>query len=305
MGEGNESTRAEAQPKLAGDGQTGGSGSPKGWKALKKGWKALKKGWKALKKGWKALKKNGWRVFFVLLGSAVAILGLVLWVAPALHGVTTDEQKTNTRVTDSAGRTTTTEVNRNTTTTTPGAGKSDAMFIAVFTVGVGLAAAAAMWHRIDEFTFGGVSIKLAEVVVVDQEIALVNAQVAEHVDSVVSTSVGNLIDGVRAITNEQKLAYVDLKAGEQWAPTNLSLYILLLERHSAIEVVIFIGQKNADSRRYFGAAPLGWLADRVKADNPTLADAYSTTDKSPLKSAADSHRLACELDGKGSTPADP
>jgi hypothetical protein len=224
---------------------------------------------------------------------------LVLWLAPALHGVTTIEQKTNTRVSDSAGRTTTTEVKRNTTTTTPGAGKSDAMFVAVFTVGVGLAAVAALWHRIGEFTFGGVSIKLAEAAVGDQEIALVNAQVAEHVDSVVSTAVGNLIDGVRAITKEQKVAYVDLKAGKLWAPTNLSLYVLLLERHSEIEVVIFIGQKNADSRRYFGAASLGWLADRVKADNPALADAYSAVDKSPLKSEAESQSLALALDGRG------
>ena len=278
MGEGNESTRAEAQPNLAGDGQTGGSGSPKGWKALKE-----------------ALKENGWRVVFVLLGSAVAILGLVLWLAPALHGVTTTEQKTNTRVTDSAGHTTTTNVERNTTTTTPGAGKSDAMFVAVFTAGVGLAAAAALWHRIGEFTFGGVSIKLAEAAVGDQEIALVDVGVAGFVGSVGSTTVGSLIDGVRAITNEQKLAYVDLEAGKLWAPTNLSLYVLLLARHSEIEVVVFKGQKDADSQRYFGAAQVGWLADRVKADNPTLADAYSAADKSPLKSEADSRNLGLKL----------
>lgn len=286
MGGSNESTTVGTQPNLAGDGQTGRSGSPKGWKALKEN-------------GWEALKENGWRVAFFLLGSAVAILGLVFWLAPALNGVTTAEQETNTKVTDSVGRTTTTEVKSNTTTTTPGAGKSDAMFVAVFTVGVGLAATAAMWHRIGEFTFGGVSIKLAETAVGVQEIALVDATVAAHVDSVVSTAVESLIDGVRTITREQKLAYVDLKAGKLWAPTNLSLYILLLASHSEIEVVIFIGQRDADSQRYFGAAPVGRLADRVKADNPTLAGAYSAADKSRLKSRVDAHNLALALDGAG------
>jgi hypothetical protein len=172
------------------------------------------------------------------------------------------------------------------------------MFVAVFTVGVGLAAAAALWHRIGEFTFGGVSIKLAEAAVGDQEIALVDAEVAK-LDSVDSTTARSLINGVRAITEEQEVAYVDLKAGKLWAPRNLSLYILLLARHSAIEVVIFIGQKNGDSRRYFGAALVERLADRVQADDPTLADAYSAADKSSLKSEADADNLKLKLDQAG------
>jgi hypothetical protein len=238
----------------------------------------------------KARNAKGLRVAVLLLGVAAVIGGLVLWLAPALHTMTTVAQNTTTTVIDGAGHKSTTVDKRNTTTTTPGVG-SDAMLVAVFTFGVGLLAAASLWDRIQEFTIGGVSFRLAEAAVEDQEIALVDLSVYPegYLDSITSIAIAKEVWA--ANSKDLRLARFDLHAGQLWAPTNLSLYMLLLAHRSSVEVVVFSGQEDAEPGRYFGAASVAWLADRVKAEDPDLFAAYRTTESITLTSEADAEQL--------------
>jgi hypothetical protein len=238
----------------------------------------------------KARSAKGLRVAVFLFGLAVVIGGLFLWLAPVLHTMTTVAQNATTTVIDRAGHKSTTVDKTNTTTTTPGVG-SDAMLVAVFTFGAGLLAVATLWDRIQEFTIGGVSFRLTEAAVEDQEIALVDlsAYPEGYLDSITSIDIAKEVWA--ANSKDLRLARFDLQAGQLWAPTNLSLYMMLLAHRSSVEVVVFSGQEDTKPGRYFGAASVAWLADRVKAEDPDVFAAYRTTESITLTSEEDAGQL--------------
>jgi hypothetical protein len=229
----------------------------------------------------RVLKIKGWRAALLAFGVAAIVAGFILWLSTlALHTTTTANQNTKTTVIDKAGHKSTTEVRKNTTTTTPGVGRSDTMLVALFTAGVGLLVVASLWDRIQGFTIGGVSITLTEAKVETPEIALVHAS-APYVDSLESTTSGLIVEDV-AEDGRRRLACVDLQTGGLWAPTNLKLYVLLLAGRSSVEAVVFKGQEDGKPERYFGAASIAWLADRVRAEDPELFAAYRATETMPL-----------------------
>jgi hypothetical protein len=212
-----------------------------------------------------------WRVVVFILG-LIAVGGAVaLWLLPASPTMTKAVDTTTTPVTDSAGHKSNTVVTRNTTTTVSGVGRSDAMLVGILTFGAGLLVVAVFWNRIQEFTIGGISIRLAEVATEAPEIALVS-EVANNVND---TSVGKLADKVDAISKRGlRFVRVDLQSGMQWPYTNLSVFVLLLAKHSRVEVVIFIGEGGAGPETYLGAASVPRLADRIAAEDPELSAAY-------------------------------
>jgi hypothetical protein len=231
---------------------------------------------------WWVRQGNGWRVAALMLGGAAVIGGFVLWLAPTSHTGTTAAENTTTVVIDSTGHKSTTVVKRITTTAMPGLGRSDAMLVAILTFGVGLLVVAGLWNRIQEFAIGGVSIKLTEAAVAPPGIALVDA-VADQVDLLDTATADKLATKVDAMSKRGlRLARVDLQSGDKWAPTNLSLFVLLLARRSKVEVVVFSGQGDAGPKTYFGAASVAWLADRFAAEDPTLAAAYRAVETMPL-----------------------
>jgi hypothetical protein len=230
----------------------------------------------------RARQVNSWRATTLVLGMAAVTSAFVLWLVPTSRTNTTTAENTTTTVIDSAGHKSATEVKKLTATTMPGVARSDAMLVAVLTFGVGLLFAASLWNRIQEFAFGGVSIKLADAAVAPPEIALIDAA-AVHVESLFSTSADMIASEVDRISkNGQGLVQVDLQQGNLWAPTNLCLFVLLLANRSRAEVVVFTGQDSAGPERYLGAASVGRLADRLVARDPVLAAAYRASEPMPL-----------------------
>jgi hypothetical protein len=234
-----------------------------------------------------------WRVVVFILG-LIAVGGAVaLWLLPASPAVTNAVDKTATAVTDGAGHKSNTKVIRNTTTTVSGVGRSDAMLVGILTFGAALLVVAGFWNRIQEFTFGGISIRLTEAATETPEIALVST-VAPSVND---TSVGELAVKVDAISKRGlRFLRVDLQTGDKWPYTNLSVFMLLLAKRSRVEVVIFIGQGGAGPpETYLGAASVPRLADRIAAEDPDLSAAYrfaETAGSSPGYTAWASSLLA-------------
>jgi hypothetical protein len=123
-----------------------------------------------------------------------------------------------------------------------------------------------------------VSIRLAEAAAETPEIALVDT-VADKVDD---ASVANLVMKVDAMSKRGlRFVRVDLQSGDKWPYTNLSVFVLLLARRSSVEVVIFIGQGNAEPETYLGAASVAWFADRLAAEDPNLFAAYRAAETTP------------------------
>ena len=230
---------------------------------------------------------NGWLVVrgaVLLFGLAAVITGLVLWLNPAGPKKITANENTTTTVTDAAGHTRTTTVMKNTETKTPGVGKSDAMLVAVFTVGVGLLAVGLLWQRIQEIGFGNVlSVKLTEAAVKEQDIPLASAatQGSPNLDS---TLPGDIAKEVRKLTQKPDLvlARVDLRDGNWWVPTYLCFYMLLLADYSSVKQLIFTWEADGQAETYLGTAQVEWLADKVKFRDPVLFAAYEETVNVPV-----------------------
>jgi hypothetical protein len=253
-----------------------------------------------------ARKRKVGRLVVLLAGLAAFIGGLVIWLAPV--GSTSATENTTTTVTDPAGHKSTTTVKKNT------ASKSDTMLVALFTAGVGLLAVWALWDRIREVGFGNLSIKLTEATVEQQDIPLAAATV-NQLQLVDTTAPREIANEVRNLPNDLMLARMDLEMpsitpGEKpgWAPTNLKFYVLMLANYSCVKVLIFTGWVD-----YFGAAPVAWLADKVKLEDPALFAAYQRAIKNhPFESESDAFGLGeafyCALsqeDGKVNEPAKP
>lgn len=225
---------------------------------------------------------NGWRVAALILGVAAVTSAFVLWLFPTSHTSTTAAENTTTTVIDTAGHKSTTAVRKQTATTMPGVARSDAMLVAVLTFGVGLLFAAGFWNRIQEFALGGVSIKLAEAAVAPPDIALghIVAVGTEYIDSTSGDNIAGEVD--RISKRGLGLVQIDLQQGDRWVATNLCLFVLLLRDRSRVEVVVFSGQDSAGPERYYGAASVGRLADRLEAGDRVLADAYHAIETMPL-----------------------
>jgi hypothetical protein len=215
-----------------------------------------------------------WRVVVFILG-LIAVGGAVaLWLLPASPAMTKAVDNTITTVTDPAGHKSSTNVTRNTTT------RSDAMLVGILTLGAGLLVVAVFWNRIQEFTIGGISIRLAEAATETPEIAVVSTVA----DTVTDFSVGKLKDKVDAISKRGlRFLRVDLQTGDKWPYLNLSVFMLLLAKRSRVEEVIFIGQVEPAGRpeTYLGAASVPRLADRIAAEDPDLAAAYRDAETTP------------------------
>jgi hypothetical protein len=249
-------------------------------------------------------KGSGWRntlirVITFIVGVAAVTSAFVLWLVPTSHTSTTAAENTTTTVTDSAGHKSTTAVKKLTATTMPGTARSDAMLVAVLTFGAGLLFVASLWNQIQEFAFGGVSIKLSERAVAAPEIALVDA-VAVGTAYVGSTSFDNIAKEADRISKaELGLVRIDLRQGDLWVTTNLCLFVLLLAGHSRAEVVVFSGQDFAGQDVYLGAASIGLLANRLAAGDPVLAAAYLAVEtmppENPLASVSFGGKLDAEL----------
>ena len=239
---------------------------------------------------------NGWRVTILILGVAAVTSALVLWLVPTSHTSTTAAENTTTTVIDSAGHKSTTAVKKLTATTVPGVARSDAMLIAVLTFGVGLLFVASLWNRIQEFAFGGVSIKLAETAVAPPEIAPVEVVGADFAGP---TNFDNIAKEVDRISKAGLgLVRIDLRQGGLWAATNLCLFVLLLADRSRAEVVVFSGQDFAGPNTYLGVASVGRLADRLTAGEPVLAAAYHAAETMPLERSPGIPSLGDKLDGE-------
>lgn len=163
-----------------------------------------------------------WRAAVLALGVAAVIAAFVLWLVPTSRSTTTVAESSTTTVSRSAGPDGTTTVRKTTGTTAPGAARSDVILVALLTFGVGLVLAAGIWDRLQEFSVGGVSIKLVETIVDAPGIALIDA-VAAGVAAPMSTSFTNIARGVDSTARRRLgLVRVDLKDGKLWAPLNLS-----------------------------------------------------------------------------------
>jgi hypothetical protein len=221
------------------------------------------------------------RVITLILGVAAITSAILLWLVPTPHTSATTKDHTITTVIDSAGHKNTTEVKKLTTTTAPGAARSDAMLVAVLTFGAGLLFVAGLWNRIQEFALGGVSIKLADTAVEPPKIAPVEVIGADFAGS---TNFDNIAKEVDRISKaELGLVRIDLRQGDLWAATNLSLFVLLLADRSQAEVIVFSGQDFAGPNTYLGVASIGLLADRLKKGDPEFAAAYRAVETMPLE----------------------
>jgi hypothetical protein len=161
-----------------------------------------------------------------------------------------------------------------TTTRAPGTGRSDAVLVALLTFGAGLLLAATLRARIQEFAIGGVSIKLTEAAVASPGIALVDME-APYVSSVDSTPINEIAKEADAIARRGVgLVRVDLRGGDLWAPLKFSVFVLLLAHRANAEVMVFSGDGKAGRDTFIGAASIARLANRLAADDPTLAAAY-------------------------------
>lgn len=276
MGDSEAHAKVNSQADLDGDGQpVGPDGPPSG----------------------KGRKVNGWRVVRIavlLVGAFFVVAGLWLWLVPTGPADTNAKQKTVTTVTDGAGHKQTTTVQKNTETNAPGAGKSDAMLVAVFSVGVGLLAAGGLWDRIREFSFGGVSFRLNEAAAEEPELKIADS-LAPTVASLDSAAPVGIADEVRKLPRDLRGARFDLQDGQWWAPENFSFYVLMLACRSKVKVLVFTGQEGGEAEHYFGAAPVAWLADKVRIADPVVFAAYKATESMPLTSYEDASVLGNEF----------
>jgi hypothetical protein len=222
------------------------------------------------------------RAAIFALGLSAVVAALVLWLIPTSSGTTTTREHSRTAVTDSTGGTNTTTVDRTMVTQAPGASRSDVVVVALLTFGGGLLLVASFWNRIHSLAIGGVSITLEDAAVTTPGIALVDTAAA-HVEMRSSTAVDELVPQVASIGNRDlRLICVDLRAGDLWAPLNLSLFVLMLARRTKAEVIVFLGVGEPGSKTYFGAAAVEHLADKLAANDPDLAAAHRATETIPL-----------------------
>jgi hypothetical protein len=222
------------------------------------------------------------RALLFVLGLAAIVATIVIWLVPPSNSTTTVSERSTTSVIGGTGGWQTTAIHKTTTTRAPGAGRSDAVLIAIFTFGVGLVLVAALWDRIHSLAIGGVSITLTDAAVATGEIALVDA-VAAHMDSPTSTAVDMLTEQVDSVAKRGLgLVRVDLRNGDLWAPLNLCLFVLLLAHRTSAEVIVFTGTGQPGPDTYFGAASVPRLADKLAADDPALANAHRATETIPL-----------------------
>jgi hypothetical protein len=296
MGEGKTSAKVNTQANPDGDGRSDGPpGPPSGWAHRVKRVVVLVVE--------KARGVNGWLVVrgaVLLLGLAAVIAGLVLWLNPAGPTKASANENTTTTVIDDAGRTSTTKVQKSTETKTPGVGKSDAMLVAVFTVGVGLLAVGLLWQRIQEIGFGNVlSVKLTEASVQEQDIPLAAATMQDSLSTLDSTRPGDIAKEVRKLSQKPDLvlARVDLRDGEWWVPTYLCFYMLLLADYSKVKQLIFTWEDDGQPETYLGAAPVEWLADKVKLRDPVLFAAYEETVNAPVMTSPATGATAMTSEG--------
>jgi hypothetical protein len=222
------------------------------------------------------------RAAIFLLGLAAVVAAFVVWLIPTSSGTTTTRERSTTAATNSGGGKDRTAVDKTTVTRTPGANRSDTAFVALLTFGGGLLLAASFWNRIHSLAIGGVSVTLADAAVAPPGIALVDTA-AVHVETRTSTAVDEIVPQVDSVARRDlRLVCVDLRAGDLWAPLNLSLFVLLLARRTNAEAIVFLGQGEAGPKTYFGAASVARLADKLAADDPDLAAAHRATEKIPL-----------------------
>jgi hypothetical protein len=221
------------------------------------------------------------RAAIFLLGLAAVVAAFVVWLIPTSSGTTTTRERSTT-ATNGGGGKDRTAVDKTTVTRAPGANRSDTAFVALLTFGGGLLLAASFWNRIHSLAIGGVSVTLADAAVAPPGIALVDTA-AVHVETRTSTAVDEIVPQVDSVARRDlRLVCVDLRAGDLWAPLNLSLFVLLLARRTNAEVIVFLGQGEAGPKTYFGAASVTRLADKLAADDPDLAAAHRATEKIPL-----------------------
>jgi hypothetical protein len=242
-------------------------------------------------------RRNALHIFrgIVFILGIVAVAGAaVLWLYPVSPGKTTVSENTTTKAIDGAGQKNTTAVKKTTATTTPGVARSDVMLVAVLTFGVGLLVVACLWDQMKEITVGGLSFKLAETAVADPEVAPVDAA-AMHASVVCATSCDQIVNKVAEICKGRfGLVHVDLRRDTEeylWAPTNLSLFMLLLAGRSLAKVVVFTDHGFAGPQRYIGAASVEQLAYRLAARDPDLSAAYLTTEAMQLQTTPPAESL--------------
>jgi len=285
MGEGTTSATVNTQAKPDSDGQPEGQGSPPSGETRNAKGIAGRLTGIARKVNWLRVL----RAVVLVVGLAAVIGGLVLWLNPAEPKRATVKEDTTTTVTDRAGHKNTTKVKKNTQTNTPGVGKSDAMLVAVFTVGVGLLAVGFLWHRIQEFGLGGVTVRLTEAAAEEPEFPLTASTLP--LNTLDSTGPAAIAQEVRNLSDDVEVARIDLGNGTFWAPTNLNFYMLLLAYRRKVKALVFTGLKGNELQYYFGVAPVAWLVDKVKSTDPVLFAAYQETAHLPLASESEAGHL--------------
>jgi hypothetical protein len=220
----------------------------------------------------------------LVVGFAVIAIASLLWLVPTSPTTSTVGEHSTTTVSGIAGRNGTTAVQRHTTTTAPRARRSDAVLVALVTLGGGLITLAVLWDRIQELTIGGVSVQLADAAVALPDIDVVEAE-AVHADTLESTAAREISKKVQEIADKRHgFVRVDLREGGLWRPVNLRMFVVLLAHRTAAEVIVFSGRGAAGPSTYLGAASAKRLAKRLEAEDSVLLAARQATDNMPMGS---------------------
>ncbi len=213
----------------------------------------------------------------LVFGFAVILSGITFWLVPTSSTTSTvTERSTTTAAGNSAGNGTTT-VQRTTRTTAPGATRSDAVLVALVTLGGALLIVAVMWDRIRGFTFAGVSVQLADAGFLVEKIDIVEAE-AIGGDTPDNTHADDLAKKVREIAEKRRgFVLVSLADGKLWRPAKLCMFLVLLAHRSRAEAIVFIGDGPSGAQTYLGAANLEALAGKLEKDNDALATTHKET----------------------------
>jgi len=240
---------------------------------------------------------KGWRVVLVVVGFAVILIGIALWLVPTSSTTSTVTERSTTTAAGNSARNGTTTVQRTTRTTAPGATRSDAVMVALVTLGGALLIVAVMWDRIQGFAFAGVSVQLADAGFLVEKIEIVEAA-AIGGDWPYSTRAEDIGKKVRVIAEQRRgFVLVSLVSGGFWRPSKLCMFMVLLAHRSRVEVIVFIGDGASGEQTYLGAADLETLAEKLEKGNEALATAREKTDGMPMRSEKEALELGTAFFG--------
>lgn len=231
-----------------------------------------------------------------LLGLALIVVALVVWLIPVNDSVATVGETSTTNVTEPGATTAkTTEVVKETETTEPGGARSDTVLSALLGAGGVLFLVAAFWGRITEIGLpGGGSIKLSEAEVptigVDDVAGMLprpEADVGIHAYAAMMTSASqHIVAKTTEIAAEKGGAVViDLGGGDKWLLPNLFFLTWMLERWTCVTLLVFTKTEAGSENLYVACAPPKKLRQALEEARLDLGKARAATENVSLTDA--------------------